>query len=97
MSVHTADLLITFINYFTSIIFVMVITSIISQMITLPYNRYVYAVRRFVDESVQPLFGIFRRILPSFGMIDLSPMLLLFALFALDRILINIIANSVSP
>jgi YggT family protein len=63
----------------------------------LPYNRYVYAVRRFVDETVQPLFGIFRRILPSFGMLDLSPMLLLFALFAIDRILVQIITSSVSP
>jgi YggT family protein len=97
MSAHTADLLITFINYFTALIFIMVIASIISQMITLPYNRYVYAVRRFVDETVQPLFGIFRRILPSFGMIDLSPMVMLFALFAIDRILINIISSSVSP
>jgi YggT family protein len=95
MSADTASLLVSWVNYFSALIFVMVIISIVSQMITLPYNRYVYAVRGFIDETVQPLFGIFRRILPSFGMIDISPMLLLISLGVLDRIVVNIITSSV--
>jgi YggT family protein len=96
MSTETANLLISWVNFFTTLIFLMVIVSIISQMITLPYNRAVYAVRRFVDDTVQPLFAIFRRVLPSFGMIDLSPMLLLLALGALQQVVTNIIAKSAS-
>ena len=96
MSVHTANTLLTFVDFFTALITLMVVLAILSQFVTLPYNRTVYAIRGFIDDTIQPMFAACRRILPSFGMIDLSPMVVLLALAALRQIAYSIINSQVS-
>jgi YggT family protein len=42
---------------------------------------------RFVIQTTEPILGPIRRALPSTGMIDFSPMIVMFVLLALMRVL----------
>ena len=46
------------------------------------------AVARFIFDTTEPLLSPIRRVLPSTGMIDLSPMILVMVLLILMRVLL---------
>jgi YggT family protein len=50
-----------------------------------------HPIRRFLDNLVQPLLEPIRRLLPSAGMIDLSPLVLLILLEVIGRGLTEIL------
>jgi YggT family protein len=56
-----------------------------------PYSRWTDAVLGFLKDVSDPYLRIFRRVIPSLGMIDLSPMIAIIVLVFLDRILFNTI------
>ena len=64
---------------------------IIATWVRLPYNVWVNRVRTFLDDTVSPYVGIFRRFLPMFGPLDLSPMAALIVLRVLSTILENLV------
>ena len=67
---------------------VIIVQAILSWLIA--FNRSVwYALQRMTD----PLYRPIRRILPDFGALDLSPMVVLLAVIILDKILDTAIAN----
>ena len=47
----------------------------------IPYSRTTSAIIGFINDASEPYLRIFRRILPPFGGLDLSPILAIFALF----------------
>jgi uncharacterized protein YggT (Ycf19 family) len=57
----------------------------------LPFNLWVYRIRRFLDDTVEPYIRIFRRFVPSFGMIDISPIVAVVALFVFERVAISVL------
>jgi YggT family protein len=48
---------------------------------------------RFIHEITEPILGPIRRILPSMGGLDISPMLALILIQILERVLITIVAR----
>lgn len=56
-----------------------------------PYSRWTDVVLGFLKDVSDPYLRIFRRVIPSLGMIDLSPMIAIIVLVFLDRILFNTI------
>jgi uncharacterized protein YggT (Ycf19 family) len=48
-------------------------------------------VERFFYDVCDPYLRLWRRVIPSFGPIDLSPMIGIVALFAVDRIVIAVL------
>jgi YggT family protein len=63
---------------------------ILSSWLPLPYNIWLNRVQRFLYDIVNPYLSLFRRILPSLSMgglgLDLSPILGIFVLYALNRL-----------
>jgi YggT family protein len=57
----------------------------------IPYSRATSAVIGFVREVSEPYLRIFRRILPPFGGLDLSPIIAIFALVIVGDLLAGII------
>ncbi len=55
-------------------------------------NRFVYLVGDFLYRVIEPALRPIRRMLPSFGGIDVSPMVLLVALYFVRLLLIQDIA-----
>ena len=74
-----------FVLVYTLAIFLYVLTS----WIQLPYS--LRPAQRFLDEVCEPYVRLWRRILPTAGPIDLSPMAAVIALVAADRIAVAIL------
>jgi YggT family protein len=73
-------------------IFAYIVLSIMfSAGIRPPYSRWSNAVFSFLRDVVEPYLRIFRRFLPMFGPLDLSPMLATFVLFIVWRIVVGAI------
>ena len=53
-------------------------------------NRFVYMVMSFLYGITEPAFRKIRQFVPNFGGFDLSPLLLIFALFFLELVLKNL-------
>jgi uncharacterized protein YggT (Ycf19 family) len=74
-----------FVLVYTLAIFLYVLTS----WIQLPYS--LRPAQRFLDEVCEPYVRLWRRILPTAGPIDLSPMAAVIALVAANRIVVAIL------
>jgi YggT family protein len=80
-----------FLVYFI-LIFANIVLSFIPRM---PFSLWSQAVINFIRETTDPYINIFRRIIRPIGggpiSIDLSPMLAIIVLFALDAIIVRAI------
>jgi YggT family protein len=54
-----------------------------------PYSRATNAVLQFLRDTVEPFLRLFRRILPSFGGWDFSPILALISLQLINSIVVE--------
>jgi YggT family protein len=73
-------------------IFAYVVVSIVFAVgIRIPYWRWLYAIFDFLRQVVEPYLRIFRRILPMFGPLDLSPMLGIIVLLLVQGIVVRAI------
>jgi uncharacterized protein YggT (Ycf19 family) len=57
----------------------------------MPYSRWSSGVIGFLDDTVGPYLAFFRRYIPQFGPLDLSPMVGILVLQFAGAILVNII------
>ena len=78
-----------FIDVFISVYALVVFLYVLTSWVRLPYS--LSPVQRFLYEVCEPYLRLWRRVLPSFGPLDLSPMVAIIALVILERILINIL------
>ncbi|UJA20091.1 YggT family protein [Thermoleophilia bacterium SCSIO 60948] len=70
-----------------------VVLSWIQAFRPLPYNTALRAVTGFIEEVVTPYLNIFRRLLPTFGPIDLSPILAILLLLIAQSIVVSLVAG----
>jgi YggT family protein len=79
-----------FVNVFVGVYILAILAYILTSWVQLPYS--LRPVQRFLNELCEPYLRLWRRILPfSMGPIDFSPMVAVFALIAVERILIAIL------
>jgi uncharacterized protein YggT (Ycf19 family) len=81
----------TFINVFIFLYGIVVLAYILTTWLRLPYSPTLNRIQRFLYDVCEPYLRLFRRLLPSMGAIDLSPILAFIALGAIDRLLIWIL------
>jgi YggT family protein len=75
------------------VIFLYVLLNMLFQFGLRPsYSRWVDAVLDFLRDCSEPFLRVFRRLLPSLGGLDLSPMVAILVLIVLRSILTNAIA-----
>jgi YggT family protein len=58
-----------------------------------PYSRAVNAVLSFLRDVCEPYLSIFRRFIPTLGPLDLSPVIAIFLLQLVGRLVYNVIAG----
>lgn len=75
------------INIFVQVITLLVIIHVFISYFMSPYHPLRVMISRFVEPMLRPI----RNILPSTGMLDFSPIVLLILVQILGRILINIL------
>ena len=81
----------TFIWAFTLVYTLAIIAYILLSWVRLPYSPTLNRIQRFLYDVCEPYLRIFRRILPSFGAIDLSPTVGLIVLWVVSGIVIRLI------
>jgi len=54
-----------------------------------PYNRATNSVLQFLRDTCEPFLRLFRRIIPSFGGLDFSPLLALITLQLVNQVLVE--------
>jgi YggT family protein len=73
-------------------IFAYVVISIMYSVgIRPPYSRWWNAIVEFLRQVVEPYLRLFRRFLPMFGPLDLSPMVATIVLIVVWRVVVSLI------
>jgi uncharacterized protein YggT (Ycf19 family) len=63
----------SFISVFVYVYTLLILAYVISGWVTMPYSPWLNRVQRFLYDVCEPYLRLFRRILPTFGPLDLSP------------------------
>jgi YggT family protein len=83
----------TFVNVFTLLYGLVIFVYILTSWLRLPYSITLNRIQRFLYDVCEPYLRLFRRLLPSTGAIDLSPILAFVALGVIDRLLFWILEH----
>ena len=63
----------SFLNVFVYVYSLVILAYIITSWVRLPYSVWLNRIQRFLYDVCDPYLRMWRRILPSFGPLDLSP------------------------
>ncbi len=77
------------ISLLANILIILIFIWVIISWILSPYHP----VRQALDRIVEPMLAPIRRVIPSVGMIDLSPMILMILIELASRILISFLVS----
>jgi YggT family protein len=80
-----------FVYVFVVVYTILILAYIISSWVRLPYSPWLNRVQRFLYDVCEPYLRLWRRVLPTFGPLDLSPMVgvafLYFLLYVVNSLL----------
>ena len=80
-----------FVTVFISVYVLIIFAYIIMSWVRLPYSPWLNRVQRFLYDVCDPYLRIFRRLLPSFGPLDLSPIVAIVSLYILRLVILSIL------
>ena len=80
-----------FVHVFILVYVLILFAYILLSWVRLPYSPWLNRIQRFLYDVCEPYLRIFRRLLPSFGAFDFSPIVAILALFLLDRVITSIL------
>lgn len=83
----------SFVHVFISVYTLLIFAFIISTWIRLPYSPWLNRIQRFLYDVCDPFLRLFRKVIPPLGPLDLSPMVAVIALIALDRIVSSLLGR----
>ena len=86
-----ADYVAAFFNVWTLLIFAYIVMSLVFAFARVPYNRYLMGFFEFLKGVAEPILAPFRRIIPTFGPFDFSPILALIALRIVSALIVALI------
>jgi uncharacterized protein YggT (Ycf19 family) len=85
-----ADFLATLIYVYTLLIILYIVIQLLFSVgLRPPYSRTVDTILQFLRDICEPFLRIFRRVIPSFGGLDFSPILAIISLQIINRILVE--------
>ena len=81
--------IITIINIVAQLLVLLVFISVILSYFMDPYHP----IRRGVDNIVEPMLSPIRRVIPSVGMLDFSPLVLILLIQLVKSLLVSLLFN----
>jgi uncharacterized protein YggT (Ycf19 family) len=84
----------SFIDVFIYVYSLVIFAYILTSWVRMPYSPWLNRIQRFLYDVCEPYLRIFRRMLPTFGPLDLSPIVAIAFLY-LIRFVIDSILNRV--
>jgi YggT family protein len=80
-----------FARVFVTVYSLLILAYIITSWVRLPYSTWLNRIQRFLYDVCDPYLRLWRRILPTFGPLDLSPVIGVAFLYILLRIILSIL------
>ena len=81
----------SFLQVFVYVYSLLILAFIITSWVRLPYSVWLNRIQRFLYDVCDPYLRLWRRILPTFGPLDLSPVVGVAALYILLAVALNIL------
>jgi YggT family protein len=81
------DSVVSFVQVFIYVYSILILAYIITSWVRLPYSMWLNRIQRFLYDVCDPYLRIWRRILPTFGPLDLSPVVGVAFLYIISNIL----------
>jgi uncharacterized protein YggT (Ycf19 family) len=81
----------TFVTVFITVYTVVLLAYVVMSWLRLPYSPWLNRIQRFLYDVSEPYLRLFRRVLPSMGPLDLSPMIGIIALWLIEQVLVRIL------
>jgi YggT family protein len=81
----------SFISVFVYVYSLVIFAYILTSWVRMPYSPWLNRIQRFLYDVCEPYLRIFRRILPTFGPLDLSPIIGVAFLYLLLAVLRSIL------
>jgi YggT family protein len=75
-----------FIDDFIWVYVLLIFIYVLSSWVRLPYSPWLRRIQDFLRDVCEPYLRLFRRLLPAFGPLDLSPVVAIFSLFLLMKV-----------
>jgi YggT family protein len=82
-----------FIDDFIWVYVLLIFAYVLTSWVRLPYSPWLRRIQDFLRDVCEPYLRLFRRVLPSFGPLDLSPVVAIFVLFVLMKVVDAIFAR----
>lgn len=80
-----------FLYVFATVYTLVILAYIVTSWLRLPYSPWLSRIQRFLYDVTEPYLRLFRRVLPSTGPLDFSPMVAVIVLWALEQVAIRIL------
>jgi uncharacterized protein YggT (Ycf19 family) len=80
-----------FVDVFITVYTLVILGYIITSWLRLPYSPWLNRIQRFLYDVSEPYLRLFRRMLPSMGPLDLSPMVGVVVLIVIRVLLFRIL------
>src|SRR6266542_1319234 len=85
------DGVVSFVQVFIYVYSLLILAYIITSWVRLPYSSWLNRIQRFLYDVCDPYLRLWRRVLPSFGPLDLSPVVGVLFLYIVLGVLNNIL------
>ena len=82
----TASSINRFIDDFIWVYVLLIFAYVLTSWVRLPYSPWLRRIQDFLRDVCEPYLRLFRRLLPSFGPLDLSPVIAVAVLVILGRV-----------
>ena len=87
----TASSVQQFVKVFFDVYILLILAYVLTSWIRMPYA--LHRVQRFLDDVCEPYIRLFRRLLPSIGPLDLSPIVAVITLVIVQQVLVGLIGR----
>ncbi|HET7572295.1 MAG TPA: YggT family protein [Gaiellaceae bacterium] len=80
-----------FLYVFASVYTLVILLYIVTSWLRLPYSIWLNRIQRFLYDVTEPYLRLFRRVLPSTGAFDFSPMIAVIVLWVAEQVLVQVL------
>ena len=82
-----------FVSVFIDVYILMIFAYILTSWIRLPYSPWLNRVQRFLYDVSEPYLRLFRRVIPPFGPLDISPVVAVLVLVIVQQVLVDLLSR----
>ena len=75
-----------FVRVFINVYILMIFAYILTSWVRLPYSPWLNRIQRFLYDVSEPYLRLFRRVIPPFGPLDISPVVAVLVLVIVQQL-----------